>query len=56
MLVKIAPDLSDEDIDAAGACLRPGVDGVIATNTTVSRFGMEHVRHADQAGGLSANR
>jgi dihydroorotate dehydrogenase len=54
MLVKIAPDLSDEDIDAAGRVLSDlEVDGVIATNTTVSRFGLEHVRHAEQTGGLS---
>jgi dihydroorotate dehydrogenase len=54
MLVKIAPDLSDEDIDAAGRVLTDlEVDGVIATNTTVSRFGMERVKHGDEAGGLS---
>ena len=54
MLVKIAPDLSDEDIDAAGRVLADlQVDGVIATNTTVSRFGLEGVRHANEAGGLS---
>jgi dihydroorotate dehydrogenase len=54
MLVKIAPDLSDEDIDAAGRVLTDlEVDGVIATNTTVTRFGLEGVRHANEAGGLS---
>ncbi|HWI23291.1 MAG TPA: quinone-dependent dihydroorotate dehydrogenase [Lysobacter sp.] len=54
MLVKIAPDLSDEDIDAAGRVLTDlEVDGVIATNTTVSRFGLEGTRHAEEAGGLS---
>jgi len=54
MLVKIAPDLSDEDIDAAGRVLTDlEVDGVIATNTTVSRFGLEGVRHSEEAGGLS---
>jgi dihydroorotate dehydrogenase len=54
MLVKIAPDLSDEDIDAAGRVLTDlEVDGVIATNTTVSRFGLEGVKHGDEAGGLS---
>jgi dihydroorotate dehydrogenase len=54
MLVKIAPDLSDEDIDAAGRVLTDlEVDGVIATNTTVSRFGLEDVRHGKEAGGLS---
>jgi dihydroorotate dehydrogenase len=54
MLVKIAPDLSDEDIDAAGRVLSDlEVDGVIATNTTVSRFGLEGLRHAAETGGLS---
>ena len=54
MLVKIAPDLSDDDIDAAGRVLADlEVDGVIATNTTVSRFGLEGVRHANETGGLS---
>jgi dihydroorotate dehydrogenase len=54
MLVKIAPDLSDEDIDAAGRVLGDlEVDGVIATNTTVSRFGLEGTRHAEETGGLS---
>ena len=54
MLVKIAPDLSDEDIDAAGRVLADlEVDGVIATNTTVGRFGLDGVRHANEVGGLS---
>jgi dihydroorotate dehydrogenase len=54
MLVKIAPDLSDDDIDAAGRVLADlEVDGVVATNTTVSRFGLDGVAHADEAGGLS---
>jgi dihydroorotate dehydrogenase len=38
LLVKIAPDLADEDVDAvADLALELGVDGIIATNTTVSR-------------------
>jgi len=54
MLVKIAPDLSDNDIDAAGRVLGDlQVDGVIATNTTTSRLWVEGARHADEAGGLS---
>ena len=54
MLVKIAPDLSDNDIEAAGRVLGDlGVDGVIAGNTTVSRDGVEGTRHADEVGGLS---
>jgi dihydroorotate dehydrogenase len=38
LLVKIAPDLADEDIDAiADLALELGLDGIIATNTTISR-------------------
>jgi dihydroorotate dehydrogenase len=54
MLVKIAPDLSDSDIDAAARVLGDlQVDGVIATNTTVGRPDVEHLPVADEAGGLS---
>jgi len=54
MLVKIAPDLSDHDIEAAARVLQElQVDGVIATNTTVVHTGVEGARHASQAGGLS---
>ena len=54
MLVKIAPDLSESDIDAAGRVLGDlQVDGVIAGNTTISREGLEGARHADEVGGLS---
>ncbi len=41
LLVKIAPDLADEDIDAvAELALELGLDGIIATNTTISRDGL----------------
>ena len=54
MLVKIAPDLSESDIDAAGRVLGDlQVDGVIATNTTIAREGVEGARHAEEVGGLS---
>ena len=54
LLVKIAPDLSDNDIDAAGRVLGDlQVDGVIAGNTTISREGVEGARHGDEVGGLS---
>ena len=54
MLVKVAPDLSDEDIEAAARVLADlQVDGVVATNTTVSREGVEDSPHADEPGGLS---
>ena len=54
LLVKIAPDMSESDINAAGRVLGDlGVDGVIATNTTIARDGVEGARHADEVGGLS---
>jgi dihydroorotate dehydrogenase len=41
LLVKIAPDLADADVDAvADLALRAGLDGLIATNTTISRDGL----------------
>src|SRR5690242_7267564 len=41
LLVKIAPDLADDDIDAvADLALELGLDGIIATNTTISRAGL----------------
>ena len=52
--VKIAPDLTEEQIDAiAGILPRHGIDGVIATNTTLSREAVAGMAHADEAGGLS---
>lgn len=54
MLVKIAPDLSDEDIDAVARVLRDlSIDGVIATNTTVSRISVQGHPLAHETGGLS---
>src|SRR5690606_33868696 len=54
MLVKIAPDLSDDDIEAAGRVLGDlQVDGVIATNTTVSRLAVQDDPKARETGGLS---
>jgi dihydroorotate dehydrogenase len=50
LLVKIAPDLADHDVDAvADLALELGLDGVIATNTTVSRAGVR----STETGGLS---
>src|SRR5215831_16911399 len=41
LLVKIAPDLADADVDAvAELALELGLDGIIATNTTTSRTGL----------------
>ena len=54
VLVKVAPDLSDSDIDAAARVLADlGVDGVVATNTTVARTAVQGHRHAHETGGLS---
>jgi dihydroorotate dehydrogenase len=57
LLVKIAPDLGDEDIDAiADLALELGLDGIIATNTTISRDNLVSDRaeiDAAGAGGLS---
>ena len=53
ILVKLAPDLTDEELDDALAAVGDtGMDGVIATNTTLSRDGVESTL-AGQAGGLS---
>jgi dihydroorotate dehydrogenase len=54
LLVKIAPDLDDAQIEAIAAVLvAQSVDGVIATNTTVARDAVAGQAHADEAGGLS---
>lgn len=54
MLVKVAPDLSDADIDAIAQVLTEHlIDGVIATNTTISRTNIADHRLANQSGGLS---
>ena len=54
LFVKIAPDLDAAQIDAVAATLqRNGIDGVIATNTTLARDAVQHVRHGNEAGGLS---
>ena len=54
MLVKVAPDLTDEDIDVTARVLgEMQVDGVIATNTTVSRVAVHKHPLAKETGGLS---
>ncbi|NQX28716.1 quinone-dependent dihydroorotate dehydrogenase [Microbacteriaceae bacterium VKM Ac-2854] len=57
LLVKIAPDLSDEEIDrVAQLTVDLGLDGIIATNTTISRDGLRTapaIVEAAGAGGLS---
>lgn len=54
LLVKIAPDLSDDEIaDIADALRATRIEGVIATNTTLSRAGVDGLEHAGETGGLS---
>ncbi len=54
LAVKIAPDIAEDDVPKMGqTLLRHGIDGVIATNTTFSRVGVEGLAHADETGGLS---
>lgn len=54
MFVKVAPDLAQREIETIAATLRRhGVDGVVATNTTLGRDGVAGLRHANEAGGLS---
>ncbi|MFI1886458.1 quinone-dependent dihydroorotate dehydrogenase [Streptomyces jumonjinensis] len=55
LLVKIAPDLADDDIDAvADLAVELGLDGIIATNTTISREGLvSEPSLTAETGGLS---
>ena len=54
MFLKIAPDLDDAQIRVIAATLRRhGMDGVIATNTTLARDAVQGHPHAGEAGGLS---
>ena len=54
LLVKLAPDLAPEALDeAVDVAVAAGVAGIIATNTTLSRAGVERHPRATEAGGLS---
>jgi dihydroorotate dehydrogenase len=54
VVLKIAPDLSLEQIhEIADLLMAHKIDGVIASNTTLSRDAVQGLKHADQAGGLS---
>jgi dihydroorotate dehydrogenase len=53
LLVKIAPDLTETEVDdVLGAISLAGIDGIIATNTTVAREGMP-AKYRELKGGLS---
>jgi dihydroorotate dehydrogenase len=55
ILVKLAPDLTEMELDdALAAITTSGMDGVIATNTTISREGL-HSPLGQESGGLSGN-
>jgi dihydroorotate dehydrogenase len=54
MFVKIAPDLDEAQVGVIAATLRHnGIDGVIATNTTIARDAVQGLPHAEETGGLS---
>ena len=54
IFVKIAPDLDEDQVSVIAATLkRHAMDGVVATNTTLSRDAVKGMRHAEEAGGLS---
>ncbi len=54
LLVKLSPDLTDEDLTATSRIIASlGIEGVIATNTTIRRPGLESHPVAEEQGGLS---
>ncbi len=54
MFVKIAPDLDEAQVGVIAQTLQKnGIDGVIATNTTISREAVQGLPHAEEMGGLS---
>lgn len=54
MFVKIAPDLDEAQVEVIAQTLKKNaIDGVIATNTTISRDAVKGLQHAEEAGGLS---
>lgn len=54
MFVKIAPDLDEAQVGVIAATLQAnGIDGVIATNTTIARDAVQGLPHAEETGGLS---
>lgn len=54
LVVKVAPDMNDEELHSLAATLRElKLDGVIATNTTLDKSAVEGLQHGDEQGGLS---
>jgi len=54
LLVKLAPDLPDADLpEVVAIILARGIDGIIVSNTTLSREGVDTLAFARESGGLS---
>lgn len=54
LFLKVAPDLTEDDVGRiAEAVLSRGIDGMIVSNTTLSRDGLTPSRHSGESGGLS---
>lgn len=53
LLVKLAPDLADAELDALLGVIESAADGAVLANTTVTRPGLRSRRLAQEAGGLS---
>jgi dihydroorotate dehydrogenase len=54
LFLKIAPDLDETQVQVIAATLQKnGIDGVIATNTTIARDAVQGLPHAEETGGLS---
>ncbi len=54
LAVKIAPDLTEEEVEDIADCLKQNnIDAVIATNTTLARDQVAHLPHGNEQGGLS---
>lgn len=54
LVVKLAPDIAEDELKSIAQCLLDeGMDGVIMSNTTVERFGLENDDLAQEQGGLS---
>ena len=54
LVLKVSPDLDDAALgDIAEVARRERADGLIATNTTVSHAGLDHLPHGTEEGGVS---
>lgn len=54
LAVKVAPDLTEEEVAGVAECLlETKIDALIATNTTLNRDKVDGLKHGEEAGGLS---